>query len=111
MLLLTLIEAYVELFRPRWDYPGIGDNAVYGLVIELVTLTTLIGILALIAVRQLAMREPRSRFEGSRTWMAYYVEATILAIAVCIFAASSYDRMRAARALSPGFASVNSRFI
>ncbi|MDX6221958.1 MAG: hypothetical protein QOD91_1012, partial [Frankiales bacterium] len=49
VLVLTLIEAYVELFRPRWDYPGLGSNPVYGLVIELVALTTLVGILVLIA--------------------------------------------------------------
>ena len=88
VLLLTLIEAYVELWRPRWDYPVIGANAAYGLIIELVTLTTLLGIVALIVVRQVAMRRPTrvNRFSGSRTWMGYYVEGTILAIAVCIFA-------------------------
>jgi Fe-S oxidoreductase len=86
VLFLTLVEAYVELFRPHWDYPGLGGNTAYGLIIELVTLTTLVGILTLMTVRQVAMRRPRSRFYGSRTWMAYYVEGTILAIAVCIFA-------------------------
>jgi Fe-S oxidoreductase len=85
VLFLTLIEAYVELFRLRWDYPGLGGNTAYGLAIELVTLTTLVGIIALITVRQVAMRRPRGRFAGSQTWMAYYVEGTILVVAVCIF--------------------------
>ena len=87
VLFLTLVEAYVELFRQRWDYPGLGGNAVYGLVIELVALTTVVGILVLIAVRQRDRRKPArgSRFAGSQTWMAYYVEGTILAVGVCIF--------------------------
>ncbi len=60
----------------------------YGAVIELVTLTTLVGIVVLIGVRQVAMRRPgrSNRFLGSSTWKAYYVEGTILVIAVCIFA-------------------------
>src|SRR3954447_26799502 len=87
VLVFTLIEAYVELWRPRWDYPRLGGNTVYGLVIELVALTTLIGILALITVRQLDRRKPERgrRFRGSQTWMGYYVEGTILVIALCIF--------------------------
>jgi Fe-S oxidoreductase len=88
VLVLTLVEAYVELWQPRWDFPGLGSNAAYGLVIELVTLTTLVAIVALITVRQLDRRKPERarRFHGSQTWMGYYVEGTILAIALCIFA-------------------------
>jgi Fe-S oxidoreductase len=87
VLVLTLIEAYVELWRPRWDYPGLGSNAAYGLAIELVALTTLVGILVLIAIRQTWMRRPgrANRFAGSQTGKAYYVEATVLVIALCIF--------------------------
>ncbi|MDX6254001.1 MAG: hypothetical protein QOJ11_335 [Frankiales bacterium] len=107
VLVLTLVEAYVELFRPRWDYPGLGSNPVYGLVIELVALTTLVGILVLIAVRQVAMRRPRSRFYGSQTWMAYYVEGTVLAIALCIFALRGLRAAEGALPYSHGIAFVS----
>jgi Fe-S oxidoreductase len=109
VLVLTLIEAYVELFRPRWDYPGLGSNPVYGLVIELVALTTLVGILVLIAVRQRWMRRPgrANRFAGSQTWMAYYVEATVLVVALCIFALRGLRAAEGALPYSHGIAFVS----
>ncbi len=107
VLVLTLIEAYVELFRPRWDYPGLGGNAGYGLVIELVALTTLVGILVLIGIRQGAMRRPRGRFAGSQTAMAYYVEATVLVVALCIFALRGLRAADGALPYSHGIAFVS----
>ncbi|MDX6242449.1 MAG: hypothetical protein QOE76_172, partial [Frankiales bacterium] len=109
VLVLTLIEAYVELFRPRWDYPGLGSNPVYGLGIELVALTTLVGILVLIAVRQSWMRRPGrgNRFEGSQTWMAYYVEGTVLVVALCIFALRGLRAADGALPYSHGIAFVS----
>ena len=109
VLLLTLVQAYVELFKPAWDYPGLGSNEVYGAVIELVTLATLVGIVVLIGVRQVAMRRPgrSNRFLGSSTWQAYYVEGTILAIAVCIFALRGLRAADGALPYSHGVASVS----
>ena len=59
--------------------------------VELIALLTLLGILALIAIRQAShprRPERKSRFAGSNMWQAYYVEATVLAIAVLILTAA-----------------------
>ncbi len=83
----TLVEAYGELFDADFDLPLIGRWAVYNAAIELIALTTLLGILVLVAVR-LATHPGRagrkSRFAGSTFWQAYYVEATIVAIATLV---------------------------
>ncbi len=87
-LVLTLIEAVGETFRPRWELPVLGHWAVYGLFVELIALTTVIGIGTLIVVRQRSHpRRPgrRSRFAGSNFGQAYFVETVILSIGVCIF--------------------------
>ncbi|MGF1661471.1 MAG: heterodisulfide reductase-related iron-sulfur binding cluster [Kineosporiaceae bacterium] len=86
-LLGTLVTAYGQVLEPRWTIPVIGRNAVYAWFVEIIAFLTLLGILTLIGVRQVAMRRrppPTSRFLGSTTWQAYVVEATILAIAVLV---------------------------
>src|SRR5215475_941824 len=83
----TLIEAYGELFDRDFDLPLIGNATWYGAAIDLIALGTLIGILVLIGIRlsNLPSKKGRaSRFMGSRFWQAYYVEATVLAIAVLV---------------------------
>ncbi len=88
-LLLTLAEAYGEVFDPTFELPLIAGWTPYGLAMEAVALTGGLGILTLIVVRlrNLPSRpERKSRFAGSSMWQAYYVEYTILAIILCVFA-------------------------
>ncbi|HWH15096.1 MAG TPA: heterodisulfide reductase-related iron-sulfur binding cluster, partial [Miltoncostaeaceae bacterium] len=93
VLFLTLVEAYAELFDPTFLLPVIGGTLLYGVVIELVAFLTLAGILTLIGIR-IADHPSRpvrkSRFAGSNSWMAYYVEATIVGIAVAVFLIRSF---------------------
>ena len=84
-LVLTLVEAVGETFNPRFELPWLGHQAWYGLFVELIALTTVLGIGTLIVVRQISRRRTRSRFEGSNSGQAYFVEAVILSIGFCIF--------------------------
>ncbi|HEY6739550.1 MAG TPA: (Fe-S)-binding protein, partial [Actinopolymorphaceae bacterium] len=87
-LFFTLVTAYGQLYAGAdWSLPLIGHFWPYEFLVETIALLTGLGILVLMVIRQLA--HPRrlgraSRFAGSRMWMGYYVELTVLAIAVCI---------------------------
>ncbi len=84
-LFFTLITAYGQLFDPRFALPGIGHWVVYEWVSELIAWAGLVSIVLLMAVRlALRGRGRQSRFHGSRTWRAVYVELTILGIVVCV---------------------------
>jgi Fe-S oxidoreductase len=86
-LILTLVEAYGEVFNPRFELPVIGRWPVYGLFVDLLGLFTTLGIVALIIIRQLnhpRRADRQSRFAGSTFWQAYFVEAVILTIGICI---------------------------
>ncbi len=85
-LLGTLVTAYGQVFEPHYALPLIGRAPAYAWFVEIIAWLTLLGIVALTVVRQVSRRLPgrSSRFFGSTTWQAYYVEATILAIALCI---------------------------
>ncbi|RKT79197.1 Fe-S oxidoreductase [Terracoccus luteus] len=91
VLFLTLVNAFGQLFKPDFALPLVGHFPPYEWVTELFAWTGLLGILALIVIRQ--RRHPRSatgrdgrdsRFFGSNWWQAYYVEATILGVTLCI---------------------------
>ncbi len=87
-LFLTLVGAVGETFSPTFEIPWLGYQDWYGLFVELIAATTVLGITTLIAVRQLNHpRRPgrKSRFAGSNFWQAYFVESVILAVGVCIF--------------------------
>jgi Fe-S oxidoreductase len=90
-LFFTLVTAYGQLVDPDFALPLIGHWVVYEWVTDVIAWLTLLGIVVLIAIRQ--KNHPRraggaggrrSRFFGSSFWQAYYVEATILAVAVCV---------------------------
>lgn len=86
-LFLTLITAYGQAISPAFTIPFIGNFIPYELFAEFITWSTGIGILLLIAIRQITrLRKPprKSRFYGSTMWQGYYVEATIVAIVVCV---------------------------
>ena len=87
-LFFTLVTAFGQLFDSTWAIPWLGTWVVFEMFTEFIALTTLLGILTLIVIRQ--TYHPRrlgrkSRFQGSTWWQAYYIELTIIGIAVCIF--------------------------
>ncbi len=51
-LFLTLVEAVGETFSPSFEIPWLGNQAWYGLFVELIALTTVLGIGTLIVIRQ-----------------------------------------------------------
>ncbi|MEP7161296.1 MAG: heterodisulfide reductase-related iron-sulfur binding cluster, partial [Dermatophilaceae bacterium] len=91
LLFATLVNAFFQLIWPEFRLPIIGHFAPFEWLIEVYAFGGLIGILVLIAIRQ--VNHPRrakgvhgrdSRFFGSTWWQAYYVEATILGVTICI---------------------------
>ncbi|MGW7469170.1 (Fe-S)-binding protein [Streptomyces xantholiticus] len=87
-LLLTIVNAIGQLFQADWILPIIGDWAPYNVFVEFLGTMTVLGILTLIVVRQLSRPgKPgrKSRFAGSNTGQAYFVEAVILIVGICIF--------------------------
>ncbi|MBD0322993.1 MAG: (Fe-S)-binding protein, partial [Aldersonia sp.] len=78
---IVWFEAYIQTFDPAGHWPVIGGTAVYHFIDELLGLGTVIGITALIVIRQ--RNHPRvperlSRFSGSKFLPAYFVEAVVL---------------------------------
>ncbi|NYE72673.1 (Fe-S)-binding protein [Microlunatus parietis] len=85
LLFFTLVTAYGQLFDPRFALPLIGHWVVYEWASEIISWVMIISILFLMIIRFLQRDKGRgSRFFGSRTWQAVYVELTILAIGLCI---------------------------
>lgn len=84
-LFLTLITAYGQLFEPVFALPIIGHWAVYEWASELIAWLGGISIVFLMVVRfRLRNAGRQSRFFGSTTWQAVYVEWTILGIVLCV---------------------------
>ncbi|MEU4346964.1 (Fe-S)-binding protein [Streptomyces sp. NPDC023838] len=86
-LLLTIVNAIGQLFQADWLIPVIGDWLPYEIFVEFLGLMTTLGILTLITVRQLSKADKpgrKSRFAGSNTGQAYFVETIILVVGVCI---------------------------
>ncbi|MER5781988.1 (Fe-S)-binding protein [Streptomyces mobaraensis] len=87
-LLLTIVNAIGQLFQADWLLPVIGDWTPYNVFVEFLGTMTALGILTLIVIRQLNRPDKpgrKSRFAGSNTGQAYFVEAVILIVGVCIF--------------------------
>jgi Fe-S oxidoreductase len=85
----TLVTAYGQLLDPHFALPIIGHFVGYELFAETIAALTGIGIVTLIAIRQVTRffhLGRTSRFAGSNSGRAYYVEATILAIVFCVIA-------------------------
>ncbi len=87
LLFLTLVNAYGQLFSPSFDLWGFAHFTPLAWGFELFGWGAIFGILTLIVVRQ--REHPRtsgkkSRFYGSTFWEAYFVEAVILGVGVCI---------------------------
>ncbi|MCX5388130.1 (Fe-S)-binding protein [Streptomyces sp. NBC_00083] len=87
-LLLTIVNAIGQLFKADWILPVIGDWPPYNMFVEFLGTMTTLGILTLIVIRQLnrpGRPGRKSRFAGSNTGQAYFVEAVILIVGICIF--------------------------
>ncbi|QEU92977.1 (Fe-S)-binding protein [Streptomyces kanamyceticus] len=87
-LLLTIVNAIGQLFKADWMLPIIGEWPPYNMFVEFIGTMTVLGILALIVIRQLSRPDKpgrKSRFAGSNFGQAYFVEAVILIVGVCIF--------------------------
>ena len=91
ILFSTLVNAFFQLIWADFRLPIIGHFPPFEWLVEVFAWGGLIGIVALIVIRQLnhprtAAGEAgrRSRFFGSVWWQAYYVEFTILAVTICI---------------------------
>ncbi|MFC5909671.1 (Fe-S)-binding protein [Streptacidiphilus monticola] len=86
-LVLTLVNAFGQLFDASFALPVIGHWTVWNVFVELVGTLTTLGILTLIVIRQLSKpgRPGRkSRFAGSNMGQAYFVESVILIIGLAI---------------------------
>ncbi len=88
LLFFTLVTAFCQLFDATFTLPIIGNWAPYEWATDGITGLMLVSIIGLILVRQ--TRKPtgrlgrRSRFFGSTMWQAYFVEAVILGVGICI---------------------------
>jgi len=83
----TLLTAYGQVINPEFALPLIGHWVVYNLFTEGFAWFTGISIVTLIGIRQVTRftnKGRSSRFYGSGSWKAYYVEGTILAIVFCV---------------------------
>ncbi|MDO3647026.1 (Fe-S)-binding protein, partial [Nocardia mangyaensis] len=73
--------SYGQTFDPEFSWPLIGDTFGYHLMEEILSLATIVGIVALIVIRQ--RNHPRrpdrlSRFSGSNLLAAYAIETIVL---------------------------------
>jgi Fe-S oxidoreductase len=104
----VLVTAYLETLNPEWSLPLVGHWAPWLLLSELIALTAGVGIVVLFGIRMFAQprfnrverqgevseggqRRSTSRFEKSRQWQAFYVEATIFVIVACFFTIRSSE--------------------
>mgnify|MGYP003338792252 FL=1 len=93
-LLGTLIQAIGQIFAADFVLPVIGNWSAYRYFNLFIASTTGFGIILLILVRQLNRWfhiNRTSRFLGSKSWKAYYVEATILGVVICVIALDIYE--------------------
>lgn len=98
VLFSTLVNAFAQLFDPEFRLPLIGHFPPFEWLVELLGWGGLLGIIALIVIRQRnhprhaeGTHGRRSRFFGSQWWQAYYVEATILGVTIMILLLRSLE--------------------
>ncbi|MFD6460841.1 (Fe-S)-binding protein, partial [Streptomyces roseolus] len=106
-LLLTIVNAFGQLFRADWLVPIVGDWLPYEIFTEFLGLMTVLGIVTLIVIRQLngpARAGRKSRFTGSKAGQAYFVETVILTVGVCIMTLRALEGVQHhVTAWEPGF--------
>ena len=76
---LVWFEAYIQIFDPEGGWPIFGSWGIYHFIDELLGIGTVLGIIALIIIRQrISDKERKARFYGSDMKAAYFVEAVVL---------------------------------
>ena len=83
----TLVTAYGQINNASFILPIIGGWTPYRYFVLFIAWSTGVGIVALIGIRigtKFFHKSRTSRFLGSKSLKAYYVEATILAIVICV---------------------------
>ncbi|WP_327180572.1 (Fe-S)-binding protein [Streptomyces sp. NBC_01334] len=86
-LLVTLVNATGQLFRADWVLPVLGHWLPYELFVEVIGTLTVAGIAVLIVIRQLNLPSRpgrKSRFAGSKSGQAYFIESVIITIGLAI---------------------------
>ena len=81
VLSLLVVEAYGEVIDPSFELPILGPWAPWNLLVEILAVTTVLGIAVLITIRQInhpRRAAIRSRFAGSHFGQAYFVEIVVL---------------------------------
>ncbi|MFJ6730412.1 heterodisulfide reductase-related iron-sulfur binding cluster [Streptomyces sp. NPDC091281] len=84
----TLAQAFGQLFQADWTLPVIGGFLPFELYIEFIGVMTILGIAVLIVIRLLNLPSRpgrKSRFAGSKSGQAYFVEYVILTIGLAIY--------------------------
>lgn len=85
LLFLTLVTGYGQVVDPSFSLPLIGHFPPLEWAIEAIAWASLVGILALITLRvRLGSSERGSRFFGSNQPQAFFVEATVLVVVLCV---------------------------
>ncbi|MFI9825581.1 Fe-S oxidoreductase, partial [Streptomyces sp. NPDC052013] len=86
-LVLTILNAFGQLFKPDWVLPVVGGWLPYEMYIEFIGTGTTVGIVMLFVIRQLSLpTRPgrKSRFAGSNRGQAYFVDAVIFIIGMSV---------------------------
>jgi Fe-S oxidoreductase len=84
----TLAQAFGQLFQADWVLPYIGEFLPFELYIEFIGVMTILGIAVLMVIRLLSLPSRagrKSRFTGSKSGQAYFVEYVILTIGLAIY--------------------------
>ncbi|MFG2498211.1 (Fe-S)-binding protein [Streptomyces sp. NPDC048441] len=86
-LILTILNAYGQLFQPDWKLPVVGGWLPYEMYIEFIGTGTTVGIVIMFVIRQLSLpTRPgrKSRFAGSNRAHAYFVDIVIFLIGLSV---------------------------
>jgi Fe-S oxidoreductase len=87
ILMLTIIEAYGDLFQKTFHIPGIGQSAVVGFIEDFFTVAVLLALIVFSIIRitsSPARKERQSRFYGSHTGAAWLVLALIAGVMITL---------------------------
>lgn len=93
LLVPTLASAYAQTLDPMAELPIIGGWAPWQWIVEVFSWAGLVGIIALVVLRIRYHHDPadadtardwKSRFFGSTRWQAYFVEAVIAVVILCV---------------------------
>jgi Fe-S oxidoreductase len=88
LLFFTLVTAFGQLFDAHFVLPILGEFFAYEWASEFFTWVMVIAISVFIGYRLSRPKErergPKGRFFGSTMWQAYFVEAVILSVGLCI---------------------------